>query len=114
MHSLLFRGALPHRRLVRLAGGLYGSVQDICKTGDACALIFGALSPLVLRRVPGGGAHAHYRVLGPAYVNSRQISNEGFPFALTEVVDECIEYEILSEKEGWRARGICVEDILLE
>lgn len=47
-------------------------------------------------------------------MNSRQISNEGMPFALAAVVDGCIEYEIVSEKEGWGARGICVEDILLE
>lgn len=59
MHSPLFRSSLPRRRLIRLAGGLYGSVQDICKTGDAFALIFGALTPLILRRVPGGGELMH-------------------------------------------------------
>lgn len=113
IHSLLVGDSPSGRRVIRLAGGLYGSAQDICKTGDTCALIFGASTLLILRRISGKDP-AHYRVLGPAYVNSREISSRGFPFDLTEVVNECAEFEILSTIEGWEARGICVEDILLE
>lgn len=57
------------RRLILLSRGYYGVAPRVTRKGDICAIIDGTVLPLLLRKV--AGSENHYKVLGPAYVQSK-------------------------------------------
>lgn len=112
-YDVLISGSSDSRRVIRLAGGVYGSAQLISRAGDVCALILGASTPLILREVPGKTPTC-YRVVGPVRVQSRHLNSTGLPYDLTEIMDVFDDFETLSIAKGWKDRGLFEEDILLE
>lgn len=88
-------------RFVVLGRGYYGVALNVTREGDVCAIIFGTRSPFILRKMVG--KNHHYNILGPAYVQSKECSINGYPWRLGED-DEC---------EDWRDWDLPTEDIFL-
>lgn len=99
-------------RIFLLGGGHYGSGPWTMKEDDVCALIFGVCEPLILRKVSEAGAH-HYKVIGPAFVASRQLHPElGIPFGLNQW-DVWDNWDDLCDFEELTDWGLQEEQIIL-
>lgn len=68
------------RRLILLSRGYFSVAPRVTRKGDVCAIVYGAELPLILRKV--AGSENRYRVLGAAYVQSRECNRDGAPFSL--------------------------------
>lgn len=90
-----------NRRLILLGRGYFGNAPQDTREGDVCAIIFGTRYPSILRKVADKGDH--YRVVGAAYVQSKECSEEGFPFRLGDD-DDC---------DDWRDWNLPTEEIIL-
>lgn len=95
-----------------LGRGYFGLGPQVVENGDICALVFGVMRPLILRRVSGAQAH-HYKVVGPAYLVSHALDETGFPFGF-HYLDNWDDWDKLCESQGWESLGFKVEDIILE
>lgn len=111
-----------HRQLMSLARrscvfklerGYFGLGLWRIKPGDICAFVFGVSLPLILRKSPDelGGA-CHYNVIGPAFVVSMVLDEQGLPCGLGES-QEWSNWGDLCEKEGWADWGLKEERIIL-
>lgn len=77
------------RRLILLSRGYYGVASRVTREGDVCAIIYGVTLPLILRKVVG--SEDRYRVVGPAYVQSKECDDYGVPNALGHREADCCE-----------------------
>ncbi|KAI1439857.1 heterokaryon incompatibility protein-domain-containing protein [Annulohypoxylon stygium] len=66
-----------NRRFIALGQGNYGLAPSAIQPGDVCAIIYGTSWPFILRQVPG--TDHWYKVVGPAYILSRQADEYGIP-----------------------------------
>lgn len=84
--STLAVNYLYFRRLILLGRGCYGLAPRITHEADVCAIIHGSRTPFILRKVTG--QKGHYRLVGPAYVQSKayvqdkESEEDGMPYRL--------------------------------
>lgn len=90
-----------NRRFVVLGRGYYGIAPNVTRAGDVCAIIFGTRSPFILRKMIS--KTGHYKVVGPAYVQSKDCTAYDTPLRLG--YDEYCE--------DWRDWDLPTEDIFL-
>lgn len=98
-------------KICLLSRNYFGFGPWVVEEGDICAFVFGVESPLILRSVPERPAH-HYKVVGPAYVASKQLNEDGFALGLN-YLDAWHDWDRLCENEGLRPLNLKVEDIIL-
>lgn len=89
------------RRFILLRRGYFGIAPCVAHVDDVCAIIFGARTPMVLRKLPG--SNNAYKVVGPAWIHSKYDDVDGYPDRLGEDED-CYD---------WKDLGLSSEDILL-
>ncbi|KAI1086350.1 heterokaryon incompatibility protein-domain-containing protein [Rostrohypoxylon terebratum] len=66
-----------NRRFIALGQGNYGVAPIAIQPGDVCAIIYGTSWPFIIRRVTG--KEHRYKVVGPAYILSKQADEYGIP-----------------------------------
>lgn len=74
-------GNATNSRVFLLSRGNFGLGPWVIEEGDICAFVFGVRQPLILRSVPGKPGH-HYRVVGSAYVVSKESDDHGMPVGM--------------------------------
>lgn len=69
------------RRFILLGHGNYGIAPKVTRVGDVCAVIYGAQTPFVLRKI--AGKENCYKVVGPTEVQSKSCEpGTGIPYGL--------------------------------
>lgn len=91
-----------NRRLALLGRGHCGNVPHVTREGDVCAIIYGTRTPFILRNVRLKGNHNCYRVVGAAYVVSKEVDRDGIPMRMGD--DGC---------EDWREWSLPARNIVL-
>lgn len=109
-----------HRPLMDVAGGLHvflldrgdhGLGSSAIRQDDVCAFVCGVSLPLILRKVPEAGTH-HYRVIGPAFVPSKNVDLLGqYPGVHRQSAWK--DWYELCESEGLADWGLKEEEIVL-
>lgn len=88
-----------NKRVILIDRGFYAKAPNITREGDLCTIIHGTRTPFILRRVPG--KQDQYRVVGLAFVLSKQINEEtGIPYGLAEkdFCDDWKDWDLQSEE----------------
>ncbi|KAL1862573.1 hypothetical protein Daus18300_008533 [Diaporthe australafricana] len=91
-----------NRRFVLLGRGYNGIAPNMAREGDLCAMIFGTRTPFILRMVPG--EQAQYRVIGSAYVQSKECHLDSESPCFLSEHEDC---------DDWKDWGLQTEDITL-
>ncbi|KAG6353547.1 hypothetical protein INS49_005509 [Diaporthe citri] len=96
--SLLVAEQSRNRRVVLIDRGYYATASNITREGDLCTIIHGTRTPFILRRVPG--KQDQYNVVGPAFVLSKEIDDNGIPYRLAEedFCDDWKDWDLQSEE----------------
>lgn len=90
-----------NRRLILLGRGYFGVAPLVTRGGDVCAIIFGTRYPFILRKAAED--EDQYMVVGPAYVQSRECTEDGVPWRMGQD-DDC---------DDWRDWNLPTKDIIL-
>lgn len=98
--------AARDRRFMLLRRGYYGIASHVARIGDVCAVIPGAYTPFILRRVEHRNQNdgVYYKVVGAAWVHSKFEDPVSLNPCRLGQDEEC---------EDWRDLGLLVEDIYL-
>lgn len=86
------------KRLILIGRGYYGIAPNITREDDLCTMIHGTCTPFILRRVPG--KQDQYNVVGPAFVLSKQLRENGVPYGLAkeDFCDDWKDWDLQSEE----------------
>lgn len=84
-HALYYSGSATEpskgRRFIMLGHGNYGIAPKVTRVGDVCAVIYGAQTPFVLRKI--AGKENCYKLVGPTEVQSKSCNTiTGIPRGL--------------------------------
>lgn len=74
------------RSLIVLGRGFYGAAPPWSQEGDVCAVVHGTRLPVVLRKIAGSTGET-YKLVGSAYILSKQLDNFGVPIGLNHLED---------------------------
>lgn len=94
-------GMSNNRRLALLGRGYLGVVPETTREGDRCAIIFGSCLPFIIRSI--SGEDNYYKVVGPAWVASKECRDDGRSYRLGSSVD----------RYDWKDLDLPTQDIFL-